>query len=90
MTQNSYDPNKRYTWNKDDIFELTGNQFGIILNAFRAVLNTPEATRLITIYHANETIEDLMAENVKKGIVVEVPEPAAEKSNLTVLKKEEE
>lgn len=88
MTQ-SYDPNKRYTWNKDSVFELTGHQFGTILNAFRAVLNTPEANRIITIYHANDIIEELMADNVKKGIVVEAPDPSAQgKSGLTLLKDE--
>jgi len=76
MTTPVYDPNKRYTWGKDDIFELSGNQFGTLLNAFRSVLNTPEAARILTISHANDIIEDLMAENVKKGIVIEVPETA--------------
>jgi len=41
MTQ--YEPNKRYTWTPEDRFELTGEEFGTMLNAFRAILNTPEA-----------------------------------------------
>ena len=34
----TYDPNKRYTWTPNDKFELSGAEFGLILNAFRATL----------------------------------------------------
>ena len=89
MTTPIYDPNKRYTWGKDNIFEMTGHQFGTLLNAFRGVLNTPEAARILTISHANDIIEELMAANVEKGIVVEiidVPQGISEKSNLKIVK----
>lgn len=70
-----YDSNKRYTWTPNDVFELSGEQFGMVLNAFRAVLSTPEAQRILLIDKANEAIESAMALAVEKGIVVEVSEP---------------
>jgi len=87
----TYDPNKRYTWGKDDIFEMTGRQFGEILNAFRGVLNTPEAARILTISHANEIIEEMMADNVEKGIVIELSDPVSQGesgASLTILRTE--
>ena len=68
-----YDPNKRWTWKPTDKFEMTGEQFGLILNSFRAVLSTPEAQRILYIQHANDAVEDIMAKAVEDGVVVEAP-----------------
>jgi hypothetical protein len=86
-----YDPNKRYTWDKDDKFELSGHQFGTLLNAFRGILNTPEAANILRISQANDIIEEMMTENVEKGTVKEVPDPVktgqSGESNLKIIKK---
>ena len=75
-----YDPNKRYSWTPDDKFELSGEQFGIILNTFRSILNTPEAARILMVNNANSIIEQLMQDSVIKGVVkeVEAPLPSSE------------
>jgi hypothetical protein len=70
----AYDPNKRYSWTPNDVFELSGEQFGLILNAFRSVLSTPEAGRILLIDKANEAVEKAMAVAVERGIVKEAPE----------------
>jgi len=70
-----YNPMSKYTWTPQDVFELSGEQFGMVLNAFRAVLSTPEAQRILLIEKANEAIESAMVTAVEKGIVVEVNEP---------------
>ena len=41
----TYDPNKRYTWTPEDKFELTGQEFGLILNTVRTYLMSEEADR---------------------------------------------
>lgn len=69
-----YDPGKKYIWTLEDKFELSGEQFGNILNAFRAVLNTPEAARILLVNHANDAIENVMKNAVEAGIVKESPE----------------
>lgn len=86
MTTPVYDPNKRYTWNKDEKFEMTGHQFGTILNAFRSVLSSQEAARILAIDHANDIIEQVMAESVAKGIVIEIPPQG--QSGLSIVKDE--
>jgi len=70
----TYNPNKRYSWTPNDVFEMSGEQFGLILNAFRAVLSTPEAGRILLIDKANEAVEKAMAVAVEKGIVKEAPD----------------
>jgi len=70
----TYDPAKRYSWTPEDVFELSGDQFGMILNAFRSILGTPEAAKILLADKANEAIEKAMAIAVERGIVKESPE----------------
>ena len=74
----SYDPNKKYTWTPDTSFELTGAEFGLILNTLRAILNTPEAARILLANQANNVIEEALAKAVETGKVVEAPEENAQ------------
>jgi hypothetical protein len=66
-----YDANKNYKWKPEDVFEITGNQFGSILNATRAFLNTPEAKNVLAIYEANKHIDAILQKNVENGIIEE-------------------
>ena len=85
---NSYNPAKRYTWMPDDKFELTGDQFGIILNAIRGIMGTPEAQRILALEKANNVFENLMVKAVEDGVVLEIPDPKDEsmQAKLTVKK----
>jgi len=71
----TYDPNKRYTWTPQDKFELNGNEFGLILNAFRALLSTEEAGRILLANEANQAVERALAAAVEADVVKEAPEP---------------
>lgn len=70
----TYDPSKKYTWTPEDKFVLTGNQFGLVLNALRGVLNTPEASKILLASRANDAIEEVMAAAVEEDIVKEAEE----------------
>jgi hypothetical protein len=70
----SYDPNKKYTWSQDDQFILSGGEFGLVLNALRAILNTPEAAKILIANQANNVIEGALAKAVEAGIVKEAEE----------------
>lgn len=70
-----FDPKKVYTWNPEDRFVLNGNQFGQILNTLRVVLASKEIQMLIT---ASDTMEDILADAVEKGVAKEVVEPLKE------------
>ena len=73
-----YDPNKKYTWTPEDVFELSGRDFGLILNTLRAILNTEEAAKILLAQQANSVIEAAMAKAVEAGTVVEAVEAVTE------------
>ncbi len=68
----NYDPSKRYTWNPEDKFELSGSEFGLILNTFRSILNTEEAARILLASRANDVIEGVMARSAEAGVIKEM------------------
>jgi len=76
-----YDPAKRYTWTPEDRFELTGQQFGLILNTVRAYLSSEEAARFQLMMQANQVIEELMIKGVETDIIKEVEAPVEEISS---------
>ncbi len=69
-----FDPTKKYTWEKNSQFVLDGEQFGMLLNALRAVVNTKEAQTILLAKQAGDVLEDTLAAAVEVGVVVEVPE----------------
>jgi len=83
----NYDPNKRYTWTPEDKFELSGQEFGLLLNTVRTFLASEEAGKYQLMMKANDVIEKLMREGVEKNIIKESTEsPSIEQSNMKVLK----
>lgn len=70
-----YDPMKQYKWETETEFKMNGNEFGLILNTFRTILNSPEARQVLLIKEANEVAEKVLAKNVEEGIVNELPAP---------------
>lgn len=69
-----FDPNKKYTWNTDAKFVLDGADFGMILNAMRATINTKEAQTILLAKQAGDALENVLVAAVEAGVVVEVPE----------------
>jgi hypothetical protein len=78
-----YDPTKKYTWSNDDVFEISGRDFGLLLNTFRALLSTEQATRVLMVQRANEIAENILSEYVGKGVVQEMKED--EGANMKVI-----
>jgi len=71
-----YDPAKRYTWTPEDVFEISGQDFGLFLNTVRSYLSSEEAARFQLMMKANEVIEKLMIAGVEADIIKEVEEQA--------------
>ena len=69
-----YNANKSYTWTPDDKFEMNGEQFGLILNAFRAILSTEEAQRVLLVNKANQAVEEVIVNAVENNIIKEQEE----------------
>lgn len=78
----TYDPNKRYTWTPNDKFELSGAEFGLILNALRAILSSEEAGKILLANQANEAVERALASAVEADVVKEAPETQPQQANL--------
>lgn len=70
----TYDPNKKYAWAPTDVFELNGQEFGLILNTIRAILSTEEASKILLANQTNQVIEKILASSVEAGVVKEAPE----------------
>lgn len=78
----TYDPNKRYTWTPNDQFTLSGAEFGLILNALRAILSSEEAGKILLANKANEAIERTLAAAVEADVVKEAPGETPQQANL--------
>jgi hypothetical protein len=70
----TFDPNKKYTWAVDEKFSLSGNEFGLLLNALRAIISTQEAATIILAHKASESLEGVLGRGVESGVVKEVAE----------------
>lgn len=68
---NKYDPSKKYRWEPGTNFLLSGEEFGVVLNSLRAILNTHEAQRILLAERANLAIENALSKAVAIGIVQE-------------------
>jgi hypothetical protein len=78
MEKITYDPNKKYSWTPEDSFTLSGGEFGVILNTLRAILSTPEASKILLANQANTIVEATLAKAVEAGVVKEAPEEVSE------------
>jgi hypothetical protein len=67
----TFDPQKQYTWNADNAFTLSGSDFGLVLNALRATISTPEAARILLAVDAHDAVQDALARAVESGQVKE-------------------
>ncbi len=65
----SYDPSKRYVWSPDEKIEITGQEFAMMLNAVRSVLNLPEAPAILMASKANDIMDGVMERYVSSGII---------------------
>lgn len=86
---NTYDPNKSYSWGPDTKFVLSGQDFSLLLHAVRGVLSTKEATNTILVYEMNKKIEEVMANAVADGRVVETPPQGGQNEAISEVEFEE-
>lgn len=77
-----YDQSKNYTWQPEDIFEMNGRDFGLLLNTVRAILGTEQAAHIRLALQCNDAIEGIMHRAVEKGIAKETSTPSPKASDL--------
>ena len=69
-----FDPKKKYTWSPDTQFVMNGGEFGLLLNALRAVTSTKEAQTILLASDAGDALENILSAAVEKGVVIEAPQ----------------
>jgi len=79
LPKSVYDPRKKYTWKPTDNFVISGNDFGLVLNALRQLLSTPEAQTILLAERASDVIENTFGRYVEEGVIVEIKEPVKSK-----------
>lgn len=70
--------NKRYVWDPQASFTISGREFALILNTFKNILNTEEAARIFLAQECAQIMERQLEEGIKSGIVKEEEEPKKE------------
>lgn len=68
----SYDPSKKYQWSNDDQITISGRDFGLFLNTFRAILESDLAVPILMANRANTAIEAVMSKYIENGTIKEV------------------
>lgn len=71
VVKEQFNPNKNYRWQPTDVFQISGAEFGLLLNALRATLMTEESQRILLIQEASNALENVLAKGVESGIAVE-------------------
>ena len=74
----SYDPSQKYVWSPNEKIELTGQEFALMLNSIRSILNLPEAPAIILADKANTAIDAVMVKNIESGKIKPVDTPVEE------------
>lgn len=70
-----YGPGRNYRWEKEDTFELTGEEFALLLNTVRMEATNPQGAPAISIVECHKVLEALLLVGIEAGIVTEAPAP---------------
>lgn len=71
-----YDPSKSYVWTPDDVFELNGNEFGLVYQALKNEVLVPGGTSQKQKVAAFDLLESILAQAVVAEIAKEhIPDP---------------
>jgi hypothetical protein len=68
----SYDPTHTYKWEKDTKFELSGEEFGMVINSLKAIAATNEAIMYQQIYQALQKVEAALSKAIEEGKVEDI------------------
>lgn len=67
-----YDPSKKYQWTPEETFSISGSEFALLLNSFRAILSTEESQKVLLAQRASDVLETQLRIAVETGRAIEV------------------
>lgn len=70
-SKNEYDPTKSYKWDPEDIIELTGQQFGVIVSMLEVDISTPGGAPINMKIRAYDVITSIIKMGVEAGLITE-------------------
>lgn len=79
-------PNTPYQWKEEEIFELNGKEFELIINTVRAILNTAESQKVLLLARVAELLESQLVRGIESGKVFPAPEKPQEPEEVQDLK----
>lgn len=68
-----FNPQSNYQWQAEDQFSVSGLELDILHKAVSAIVNTPEAQRVLAAYDALKITSEVIKRNVENGVIKEVP-----------------
>lgn len=75
-------PNTPYQWKEEEVFELNGKEFELLINTVRAILNTTESQKILLLARVAELLEGQLVKGIESGKVFPAPEqPPTEQTN---------
>src|SRR6476620_7660435 len=73
----TYDPQKNYKWEADDIFELSGVDFSTVYNTLKEAALARGGTTALNLVASYNLLQALLVRGIEAGVVKEVvPETA--------------
>lgn len=73
----SYNPEKLYEWEPEDMFTLDGKEFSMVYNSLLAYVNSAEVRKVMTMVRTFETMQAKFKHYVETGVIKEKEEDPA-------------
>ena len=69
-----YDREKQYTWDPEEMFQLSGRELGLISYTMKSILSTETAAQILLAERVNSVVEKIIAKGVEDGLMTEIPQ----------------
>ena len=70
-----YDPTKNYKWAHDDVFELQGMDFSLLIQHFNKEIYNPTGTTVAEKISVHNLLQSILENAVEIGVAKEVEKP---------------
>lgn len=86
-----FDPSKRYQWDEQDEFTVTGAEIDAWNRAINVMVANPEFQQFLHVQKAAIAMQNFLKESVEQGVIKEAAAPASVEAapDLKVVKEDE-
>lgn len=83
-----FDPAKRYAWEEQDEFTVTGAEIDAWNRAINVMIAAPEFQQFLHVQKAAITMQNFLKESVEQGVIKEAPTEPAPQTNMQAVRPE--